>query len=301
MSIPFIGSKKSIAKYIIDIIPPAENYYDLFGGGAAISEVALQAGKWSQVHYNEINTEIVNVIRWLSHDYDTAVQEITKLYLTPIDRQDFFRIKNKQERTPIDTLALIVYSFGNDRSTYLWCKEKEAYKIPIVKQLAADIIKNGVRFPDFKKYRINWLKENKIYRESNRIGTEIESLQSLSSLENLQRLERLQALERMESLERQHTLNITNLDYRDVEIKPDSIVYCDIPYYNAANKYGNDFNHDYFYNWVRNAEFPVYYSGYDTDAGGFDRVWEKEHTCKLAKKGGKELRRVECLYKGGRQ
>ena len=290
--LPYIGSKKSIAKYIIDQLPEAENFYDLFGGGAAISECAIASAKYKNIYYNEINTEIVNLVRWLSHDYDNAIQEITKLYQTPVDRQDFFRIKNKR-RTPIDTVALIVYSFGNDRSTYLWSRKNEAYKIPIVKQLAADIIKNGVRFPDFKKYRINWLKENKIYRESNRIGTEIESLQSLSSLESLQRLERLLRIERL-------PFNITNLDYRDVEIKPDSIVYCDIPYdtpdKNDPRSYGKGFSHDDFYKWVRNAEFPVYYSSYDTDAGGFKRVWSKEHTCKLAKKDGKVLRRMECLF-----
>ena len=31
--IPYTGSKNSIAEKIISVLPPAEHFYDLFGGG----------------------------------------------------------------------------------------------------------------------------------------------------------------------------------------------------------------------------------------------------------------------------
>lgn len=45
-------------------------------------------------------------------------------------------------------------------------------------------------------------------------------------------------------------LKTTIGDYRDVEILPDSVIYCDIPY-NLCRGYGNDesFDHEAFYDW----------------------------------------------------
>lgn len=52
-------------------------------------------------------------------------------------------------------------------------------------------------------------------------------------------------------------------DYRDIEILPDSMVYCDIPYRNKRG-YGVDecFDHDAFYEWALCQDVPVYVSEY---------------------------------------
>lgn len=39
--VPYQGSKNSIAEKIINIIPSAENFYDLFAGGCAITHCAM--------------------------------------------------------------------------------------------------------------------------------------------------------------------------------------------------------------------------------------------------------------------
>ena len=44
---------------------------------------------------------------------------------------------------------------------------------------------------------------------------------------------------------------MTNLNYKDVQIEEDSVIYCDPPYANT-NSYKIDFNHNEFYNWCRN-------------------------------------------------
>ena len=69
-------------------------------------------------------------------------------------------------------------------------------------------------------------------------------------LQSLQRLERLQSLESLQRLQR---LEATYLDYRAVEIKPDSVIYCDPPYI-GTDEYGCEgevqtFDHAVFYDW----------------------------------------------------
>ena len=42
----------------------------------------------------------------------------------------------------------------------------------------------------------------------------------------------------------------TNQKYTDIDIPPNSIIYCDPPYQNTT-KYSTDFNHNLFWDWVR--------------------------------------------------
>jgi len=40
--IPYMGSKQQIVKQLLEQIPTAENFYDLFGGGGSVTEGALK-------------------------------------------------------------------------------------------------------------------------------------------------------------------------------------------------------------------------------------------------------------------
>ena len=55
----------------------------------------------------------------------------------------------------------------------------------------------------------------------------------------------------------------TGIDYREVEILPNSVVYCDPPYRNTRGYDDAKFNHNDFYEWLRQTKFPVYVSEYD--------------------------------------
>lgn len=48
------GSKNKIAEKIIDLLPPADNFYDLFAGGCAITHRALLSGKYKHIYANDI-------------------------------------------------------------------------------------------------------------------------------------------------------------------------------------------------------------------------------------------------------
>lgn len=78
--IPYMGSKNKIAEWIINLLPPAENLYDLFCGGCAIAHCALLNDKWKNIVINDINGTMPKLFidcirgkykdetRWISHD-----------------------------------------------------------------------------------------------------------------------------------------------------------------------------------------------------------------------------------------
>jgi site-specific DNA-adenine methylase len=57
MSIPYMGSKRKLAPAIIDHIiehnPNAKYFFDLFGGGGAVSFEALRVKKFEKVFYRD--------------------------------------------------------------------------------------------------------------------------------------------------------------------------------------------------------------------------------------------------------
>ena len=78
---PYKGSKNSIAAEIISILPPAKHFYDIFGGGGAMTHAAALSGKYQYIHYNELNPlickgfkmavngEFKHERRWISREY----------------------------------------------------------------------------------------------------------------------------------------------------------------------------------------------------------------------------------------
>ena len=64
------------------------------------------------------------------------------------------------------------------------------------------------------------------------------------------------------------------MDYREVEIPDDAVIYCDIPYRNTKG-YGNEFSHDEFYEWARKQANPIYISEYWMPEDKFEVVGER--------------------------
>ena len=91
-----------------------------------------------------------------------------------------------------------------------------------------------------------------------------------------------------------------NNPYYELELPPNSIVYCDPPY-EGTTKYANDFDHNLFWNWVRNISkqgHTVFVSEYNAPAD-FECVWQKETNSQLSangKIGGNKVS-VEKLFK----
>lgn len=234
--LPYMGSKNRIAKWIIDHLPPAEHFYDLFGGGGAISHCALLSGKYKYVHYNELNPLIVKA-------FTMAINGEFKNENRWISREDFFKLKDT------DPYVSLCFSFGNNANKgYCYSREIEPLK---------KAVHYAICFNDF-----SLLKDLNIHIDENLNGRleickgikeffKIDRVQHLECLERFQSLQSLLSLERLESLESLKDIQITNLDYRKVEIETDSVIYCDIPYKNTEKYSIGDFNHNEFYEWAR--------------------------------------------------
>lgn len=86
----------------------------------------------------------------------------------------------------------------------------------------------------------------------------------------------------MKKVEKLKGVSFYNFDYKELNIKYDSIVYCDIPYKSTTaycKKEVGEFNHNEFYDWCfeNKNKFTILISEYEHNLPeGFKIVWKKE-------------------------
>lgn len=267
---PYMGSKNKIAEWIIDQLPKAKHFYDLFGGGGAMSHCAVLSRKYEVVHYNELNKLIYKA-------FEMSVNGEFKNEKRWISREDFHKLKD------VDPYVNLCFSFGNDGKTYAYSPKNEQFKKAVHYSIMFNDHSLLSRYVDVHelKYETENIHERRIYlqRYLKRFKAKVKNYCNTDSgnvrniLQSLERSERLQCLEKLQGLE------ITNLDYRDVQIEEDSVIYCDPPYANT-NSYKIDFKHNEFYDWCRNQK-NCFISEY-TKAIDFKLVAEKCKFCSFS-------------------
>ena len=255
LGLPYQGSKKKISKKIVEIIK--QNFgtdkpiYDIFGGGGAITAECLINGL--EVHYNDLDETVTDMFqKVVSEDRDYLKTLI-------VSRDEFFKIRDKENKTVDDELKLLVNSFGNNKRTYLYSEEFSDLK----HNLAVEIIKKHDTFSGYKK--------TDTYKNAYRpfdIGKE-KKHQGLGQLQRSQQLERLQQLEYMK---------VTNLDYTEFSDIENAILYLDPPYENTVLKgYSmKEFNSQPFYDWAyeMSKKNIVLISSYEISDERFECVYE---------------------------
>ena len=91
-------------------------------------------------------------------------------------------------------------------------------------------------------------------------------------------------------------VRLLNKSYLDLEIPPNSIIYCDPPY-EGTTKYHGKFNHSEFWQWCRDKAkegHTIFISEYNAPED-FDCVWSKEIVSSLTKDTGSK-KGVEKLF-----
>ena len=239
--LPYQGSKSSIAKDIVAILPGGNRLVDLFCGGCAVTDYAMKkTDKFKRFLINDIDGRNPNIyIRALSGGFRNEDRWIS--------RQDFFKLKET------DDYVRLCFSFGNSGKTYMYSPKIEPYKeaihsivfwedyskmealCPAVveiaheycdekdrkgrrlafgKAVAAHVKASGsVEYwqsnPMFRAVKVKWSEDRRGMSSCqwNR-GSPLESLECLerlnsisSSLQSLESLERLQSLQSLQSLE----------------------------------------------------------------------------------------------------
>jgi len=118
--IPYMGSKSKIAEQVCRIFPKADNFYDLLGGGFAITHCMVETRKndFKFFHYNELRNGLPQLIQ------DCITGKFNnKTYKMPwVSREEFFK-KNKT-----DFFTNIVWSFGNKGTSYIFGEDIEQQK-----------------------------------------------------------------------------------------------------------------------------------------------------------------------------
>lgn len=125
LGIPMQGSKNKIADWVIEHIPSARHFFDLFAGGGAVAHAALLSGKYGHVHANDITDSVMLFQDALNGDLDKYEPDRFRT------REDFFAEKDT------NPFVRIVYSFGNDQSSYLYSRNIEPYKKAVHEMLYA--------------------------------------------------------------------------------------------------------------------------------------------------------------------
>lgn len=241
--IPYMGSKNTIAYKIIDILPKAENFYDLFCGGCSITHCAMLSKKYKNIIFNDIDKDMPQL-------FLDSIRGKYKNEKRWISKEDFNKLK--------DSSAYIrcVWSFGNKGTNYLYGKDIEPYKKAYWYAVMYDDFslfwKLGINIPKLKA---------KTYKEKR--------LLIARYLKKMRKNSRDQALERLERLQ---SLQMFTKSYDEIPIKKDSIIYCDIPYENTAEYVNDGFNHKKFYNWAYNQKELVVISSYNVSDNRFQRV-----------------------------
>ena len=287
-SIPYMGSKRKLATKILNVIYQIvgdfDRVYDLFGGGAAFSIATLMAGH--KVHYNEKNTSIVELLRYIVAGKKLPNRWITREeYHEKVKGNDWFAGFLKS-----------CWSFGNNQKTYLFGPENERLKrlghemvvsrCEVSRAELSAILDVALPMP---KSRLDFQHTIQL---TNKHNNYLESLKQLESLQRLERLRRFQQLERLDQLE------ISNLDYCDVEIVPNSVIYCDPPYAGTEEYKEGAFNHVAFWQWCREQHNPVFVSEYKAP-DDFKVVAEFKHRSILSATNNAKVT-IEKVYWNGR-
>lgn len=243
---PYKGSKNAIAEKIISALPPAEHFYDLFGGGGAITHCAVLSGKYKHVHYNELDPLIFK-------GFKMAVNGEFKDENRWISREDFIKLKDT------DPYVAICFSFGNDLKTYCYSPKKEPFKKAVHDFLFFNdktgiskfISVDGCHFSSNNIHikRLEFQRWIKLYKEKLKSYYNTDKMNVITHANCLDRLVSF-GCEGVSGLSKVNTLSINNKSYAEIEIKNNSIIYCDPPY-KSTNTYRECFDHNTFYKWAK--------------------------------------------------
>jgi len=293
------GNKKQIAKRLLQAIPPAEHFYDLFGGGGSMTEVAITTNKWSHVHYNELQQGLYQLMK----EVWEGTFDIHKAETTWISREDFKKFKD--EPTAWGAWVKYGWSFSGCGSAYLYTPTFEVlkYSLFIIFTQGMDWLPSMCMHEKQLLWQKVWRYASKlygIYRHgvSSKDGTPYKRSGEVNSKCNM-----LDIIYRTPKLfEFDYTRLQTSCgDYRNVEILPNSVVYCDIPY-GKGSYYTEPFDRQAFLDWAATRLFPVYISEYNIDDARFQEVLSiLKHKGNIIStpESNKGYSRVEKLYWNG--
>ena len=298
--VSYKGSKSKIADKLAEVIPyrDIDNFYDLFAGGCAVTHKMYLEGRYKHYYANDIDGQALRLFcDGLKGKYANETRWIS--------RDDFFNLKDS------DPYVSCCWSFGNNQRDYLYSKSIEPYKkachyaivfndFSLLRQFypsvseACEITLKGITDIHERRIKFRNIVKSRLNDEGN-----TQLLETSCEMDRLESLERLERLRRLESLERLQSLEQSVLDYRAVEIKPNSVIYADIPYiytntYDDTSSIVQPFNHEEFYDWCCKQNELVLISEYYMPKDRFTKVRSTNYVQSLCATKTSSVQ--ECLF-----
>lgn len=257
--LPYMGSKNKIAEWVLSYLPKAENFYDLFCGGCAITHCAMVHKKYE----NYIINDIKGIMPQLFIDCLNGKYKYEKRW---ISRDEFFKLKD------IDGYVHTCFSFGGKGQTYMFNKELEDIKKAVHYAICFD------DYEQLKKYELDYselknikgIQRKRIYTKQildkySKDGKvqKVGSHYTFNGIVNFDQIQNLECLSRLQNIEANGKVINFNKSYDEIEIKPNSVIYCDIPYRNTGTYNEDAFDYDKFYNWALKQTEPIFISEYN--------------------------------------
>lgn len=286
--IPYMGSKQKYAIRILDKITEClerddlteYTFYDLFGGGGAMTTTAYIYYPFQEVIYNELDMGIAELFKactsstfpdLILSDGKKISGKIGKYSSLPnifyewVDRETFFTYKN--EPNWFGGFLKSVWSFGNTGKWYMYGKNIEEIKkrvhnlLVFNKNTFGDLPEDFLKLTSLKEKRLKL--KNIIPEEFNKIG---KGIQNLSNLERLQNLERLESLTRLQNIEKNSKLKSYNLSFEKIKTnEKNSVIYLDPPYL-GTKTYNEGLVQEDLISYIKNKTadgIPVFVSEYN--------------------------------------
>ena len=270
--LPYKGSKNQIAKWLIDQLPHADTFVDLFFGGGAVTHAALLSGKYKRFIINDIDARLPKLFLECAYGKHT-VESHTEW----ISREEFHRLKDT------DAYVALVWSFGNNGIDYIYGKDIEQFKYDYHQAVYFGDLGGLERYG----YKLTPSTEKTVYGRYLDYQRQIKQQVPTAQLEVASRqieIERLQSLQSLQSY---------GTSYENVPIPPNSLIYCDIPYADTnCGKY-DGFKHDLFYEWALQQD-NIFISEYGMPSN-FIEIANTEKVI-LSSADGNSQKAVERLY-----
>ena len=287
--VSYKGSKSRIVEKLVTAIPykGVDNFYDLFAGGCAVVHKMLLDGRYAHYYANDYDGQALRL-------FNDGIHGKYKNERRWISREDFIRLKDT------DPYVACCWSFGNNQRDYLYSRKIEPYKkachyaivygdfgllrelCPEVCDVCIDVL-DGVENTHERRIKfgptiVKWLKAH---------GTpEIVENNPLYSSCHVKHDTKTRPQGTIRDLQSLESLEISTSDYRLVEIKPNSVIYCDPPYsstntYSKKSSTKQPFSHEEFYDWCCEQKELVLVSEYDMPSDRFTEVWNTKHVQSL--------------------
>ena len=273
--LPYKGSKNAIAEWIIDNLPRAETFCDLFFGGGAVTHRALIDGKYKHYIANDIDARMPKFfLDCVNGNYTVSNHPEW------ITRDEFNAKKD------IDAFIALVWSFAGNGKEYVYGKDTEVIKKAIHYAVFFDDLslldELNIKLPAFKSAdimeRYRWCQKH--------IGREAE----LKLIESAQRLQGLQELQGVPGIS---TIQTYGVDYQDVKIPDGALIYCDIPYEGTnCGKY-HSFDHKRFYEWAEQQD-NIFISEYEMPEPFIPYAWVEKVVLSSASRN--DIKGREMIY-----